>query len=325
MLDNKNLYNDKELIDEADLDWYDYGFRNYDPQIGRFPQLDPLTDDYPELTNYQYASCEPIANVDIDGLEALGVVGTQTGVITAQSALKEITVSIKIGAKSSSGFFSVTGNFFKGIGQSAWGLVKGVGQVIAHPVNTAQNLGNLMTQSPLVTGLSVYNAASQTYDEFKNGNGDTKANIAGNVVGDVAQLFIGTGELKAATKVVEISKIVEETEILADIGKAGKLTSEAEGGLNLYKFHSIEVAAETGWKTGDRFLNLPKATSKLTWKQNFRLLRQEIKSGKPIYDSYRNVDGTLKETGGFLNLERNYLKSRGWKYSSNDGAWMSPH
>ena len=68
-IDNKNLYNDKELFDDADLDWYDYGFRNYDPQIGRFPQLDPLTDKYPELTPYQYASNEPIANVDMDGLE----------------------------------------------------------------------------------------------------------------------------------------------------------------------------------------------------------------------------------------------------------------
>ena len=69
LLENKNLYNDKEFFDDADLDWYDYGFRNYDPQIGRFAQLDPLTDDYPELTPYQYASNEPIANVDMDGLE----------------------------------------------------------------------------------------------------------------------------------------------------------------------------------------------------------------------------------------------------------------
>lgn len=35
-IENKNLYNDKELYDDADLDWYDYGFRNYDAQIGRF-------------------------------------------------------------------------------------------------------------------------------------------------------------------------------------------------------------------------------------------------------------------------------------------------
>jgi hypothetical protein len=27
-IDNKNFYNDKELFDDAELDWYDYGFRN---------------------------------------------------------------------------------------------------------------------------------------------------------------------------------------------------------------------------------------------------------------------------------------------------------
>ena len=74
-LKNNNLYNDKELNDDADLNWYDYGFRSYDPQIGRFPQLDPLTDDYPELTPYQYGSNDPIANIDVDGLEGTSVVG----------------------------------------------------------------------------------------------------------------------------------------------------------------------------------------------------------------------------------------------------------
>jgi RHS repeat-associated protein len=58
-VNNKNLYNDKELIDQADLNWYDYGFRNYDTQIGKFPQLDPLTDDYPYYAPYQFAGNEP--------------------------------------------------------------------------------------------------------------------------------------------------------------------------------------------------------------------------------------------------------------------------
>ncbi len=84
-LDNKNLYNDKELIDEGDLNWYDYGFRNYDPQIGRFPQLDPLTDDYPHYTPYQYAGNEPIANVDLDGLEPLPMVTVTTYIPKAAS------------------------------------------------------------------------------------------------------------------------------------------------------------------------------------------------------------------------------------------------
>jgi RHS repeat-associated protein len=68
-LENKYLYNDKELFDDADLNWYDYGFRNYDPQIGRFTQLDPLTFKYPFYTPYQFAGDEPVSNVDMDGLE----------------------------------------------------------------------------------------------------------------------------------------------------------------------------------------------------------------------------------------------------------------
>ena len=80
-LKNNYLYNGKELFDDADLGWYDYGFRNYDPQIGRFTQLDPLTDDYPLLTPYQYASCDPITNIDVDGLEGCPSVGGMTGYI----------------------------------------------------------------------------------------------------------------------------------------------------------------------------------------------------------------------------------------------------
>lgn len=69
-LTNPYLYNDKEMLGEdAGLNWYDYGFRNYDPQIGQFMQLDPLTWEYEDLTPYQFAGNDPIANVDLDGME----------------------------------------------------------------------------------------------------------------------------------------------------------------------------------------------------------------------------------------------------------------
>ena len=89
-LDNQHLYNDKELIEETDLGWYDYGFRHYDPQIGRFPQLDPLTFEYPFLTPYQYASCDPITNIDIDGLEGGSAVGAIAGKSLANITIRYI-------------------------------------------------------------------------------------------------------------------------------------------------------------------------------------------------------------------------------------------
>jgi RHS repeat-associated protein len=50
----------------------DYGFRLYNPGLGRFLSVDPLTESYPELTTYQFASNTPIQAIDLDGLEKSG-------------------------------------------------------------------------------------------------------------------------------------------------------------------------------------------------------------------------------------------------------------
>jgi RHS repeat-associated protein len=67
-------FNGKE--NDKETGWQDYGFRLYDKRICRFPSVDPLTKEYPELTPYQFASNTPIMAVDLDGLEA--VVKTET-------------------------------------------------------------------------------------------------------------------------------------------------------------------------------------------------------------------------------------------------------
>jgi hypothetical protein len=48
---------------------YDYGFRIYNPRIAKFLSVDPITEDYPWLTSYQFASNRPIDGIDRDGLE----------------------------------------------------------------------------------------------------------------------------------------------------------------------------------------------------------------------------------------------------------------
>jgi len=50
----------------------DYGMRIYDPRLGRFLSVDPITRDYPELTPYQFASNRPVDGIDLDGLEYYG-------------------------------------------------------------------------------------------------------------------------------------------------------------------------------------------------------------------------------------------------------------
>ncbi|MEL7003942.1 MAG: polymorphic toxin type 47 domain-containing protein, partial [Bacteroidota bacterium] len=63
-------FNGKERDKSFGLTNYDYGFRIYNPAIGKFLSVDPLTAKYPWYTPYQFAGNMPIRYVDIDGLEA---------------------------------------------------------------------------------------------------------------------------------------------------------------------------------------------------------------------------------------------------------------
>ncbi|MBC8487483.1 MAG: RHS repeat-associated core domain-containing protein, partial [Bacteroidetes bacterium] len=68
---NKYLYNGKELQDEFGLDWYDYGKRFYDPILGRFHTIDPIIEKFYYLTPYNYASNNPVTNIDLWGLQGV--------------------------------------------------------------------------------------------------------------------------------------------------------------------------------------------------------------------------------------------------------------
>ena len=47
----------------------DYGMRIYDPRLGKFLSVDPLTKDYAYYTPYQFSGNMPIWAIDLDGLE----------------------------------------------------------------------------------------------------------------------------------------------------------------------------------------------------------------------------------------------------------------
>ncbi|MBO9154071.1 RHS repeat domain-containing protein [Chitinophaga sp. GCM10012297] len=59
--------NDNEIKGEGNQQ--DYGFRIYDPRIGKFLSVDPLTAQYAYYTPYQFAGNKPIWATDLDGAE----------------------------------------------------------------------------------------------------------------------------------------------------------------------------------------------------------------------------------------------------------------
>lgn len=77
----------REFIDGSGLDWYDAVARSYDPQLGRFLQVDPLADEANQenWSPYHYSSDNPILYNDPDGKNP--VLGAILGAFTEYAGI----------------------------------------------------------------------------------------------------------------------------------------------------------------------------------------------------------------------------------------------
>jgi RHS repeat-associated protein len=67
----KEKFQGQPLDDELGLHWYGFKWRNHDPQIGRFIQVDPLSEKYVHNSTYAFSENKVTAHVELEGLESI--------------------------------------------------------------------------------------------------------------------------------------------------------------------------------------------------------------------------------------------------------------
>ena len=87
----KRLYNFKEQVHDFGLGWMDFGARYYtNGDVPVFLGVDPISDKFAHLSTFNYASNNPIVNIDFHGLQG---VNSNTGEIQeTKSGIVEITI-----------------------------------------------------------------------------------------------------------------------------------------------------------------------------------------------------------------------------------------
>ena len=76
---NRHLYNGKELQEDLNLDWYDYGARMYDAALGRWHVVDPMIESHYDYTPYAYVYNNPMNFIDPFGLDTIPAIETSKG------------------------------------------------------------------------------------------------------------------------------------------------------------------------------------------------------------------------------------------------------
>ena len=181
----------KEFSDGSGLEWYDYKNRFYDNQIGRFFVQDRLATEYVYYSPYQFAGNQVPNAIDLDGLEPLFF-----NEITTWAA-KKVTENPNSGTSKAIGATL-------GVGKSIEKTVTGVGNLIAHPVESVKGL--LSINSPEWIANTSLNLAGKV-NTLQNGTGFEKSMVISEAVTDVVTVVAGTKGVGAGVKGAEATTL----------------------------------------------------------------------------------------------------------------------
>jgi RHS repeat-associated protein len=249
---NRHWYNGKELQDDLNLYWYDYGARFYDPELGRWHSVDPLASDYPSWTPYHYVHNNPIVLIDPTGMSADWYQSDAGNLIWQDKSDATITIN---------------GEEFKNIGKSV-----SIGNSEDRFINYYENVSISLSNAPVNAGAKVLNnqgLKGQLIEKNSPLSERSKSDLffssIHNATGQAAEIMF-----EAAMWVAPMPKIgllgkgaswLNKTLATSYLSKAGQLANfkAVEGfslgvGQKTFKYHnSFTAASRTPWSSPTLF------------------------------------------------------------------------
>jgi len=303
-LENRFRFNGKrlesnEFADGSGLDWYDYGMREYDHQVGRFFRVDPLSEKFYYLTPYQYASNNPATNIDLDGLE-----GTPIQAFTSWLLGKVI--------KNPNGAAAHTMGVLVGVDKSLKKTVTGVVHVVTHPVSTIKAVAELGTiQGKIKAEIGIAKAINDKIEEFKQGSAPDKTAIITEGSVDVFTMIVGTkgigvgakGAATTATLAADVARGAEVATVAADVAKGTEVAAGAANAAKTGANIGTKLEYVFGKATGSAH-NIERSTGMLRQLESVGIF--DNAAGRSLLNSH--LESVYSGTKGILQSNGRYLR-----------------
>jgi RHS repeat-associated protein len=313
------LYNGRDGVMTDASGLYYMRARYYSPEIRRFVNQDVLLGDVGDgqsLNRYAYVTGRPVSFIDPFGLQGYSDTYNENWQY-AENSLVDYIAEACYGPNSS---------WWSCSKATAVAGVTSVGRAcsdfaVKPAASCADNPGVNMDCAATVGNVAGVGSAT-----IKAGQAAIRTGQAAYVYSGVGVRYASLGRVSAPIRASNLPRVPYsyESSVYAYSNPSSAITTN-RGGLTLYKWGHPSTRAYA-WKPSDKMLYLPnKGTPKANWRQNSGKLRYEMRSGKPIYDSF-SIPHTGQQipTRGFLNAERHLLESRGWQYNNYYNAYYLP-
>jgi len=270
--ENRKKFQGQDFDTELSLDLYQFKWRNHDPQIGRFIEIDPLASKYEYNSPYAFSENKVTSHIELEGLESVPInqnsnplayindafrqyfaaAGSLLSFKGEVHANKEQVVTVKAGPVQSTTTTTISenkveaklnlGEYFKTAGQVSPVEVKASSNVVnkvEEKVTVSGNVGGvpLSVTGKTSTDANGTSATASVGVKQTAGTGNATASVAADVYYTSQLTGTNAGQQSAGVKVAVDATMVSKTIPIISTGnvKANSATQTRIGGSISYE------------------------------------------------------------------------------------------